>query len=393
MTTVSFPGLGIGEFTMSEVAFSIDFFGLLKNPIEIRWYGLLITIGIVLAILYALKRTKDEGISADDLLDMGIFTIIFGIIGARTYYVLTYGISNFVVKDSEGSLKLWDTFVSIIGIWNGGIAIYGALIAGGLTIYLVCRHKKINFLKAFDAISPAVMIGQILGRWGNFVNGEAYGYEVKAGDFLYTFRMGLIPNIESATKIHFFHPTFLYESLWNLIGFLLINWLYKKKKFDGQVFLMYATWYGFGRMFIEGLRTDSLYIGVFRISQIVGFCCFIGGAVLLFLGFKKAKKVALESADYEPVYKSFVKKSTSVNVARRGEDVADSSRETSTDKSESKSDSITEGKSESPENAGIQKSGNDAASPEENVPAAQVEDNGDTDNNAQREKDQNQNDE
>ncbi len=302
-TTVSFPGLGIGEFTMDKIAVSFSLFG---KDFEIRWYGILITIGIILAIAYAAWRAKQEKIKTDDLLDMGIFAIIFGVLGARTYYVLTYGISNFVVKNAEGKLKLWDTFVSIIGIWNGGIAIYGAIIGGGLAIYFVCRHKKINFLKAFDVAILGVMIGQIIGRWGNFVNGEAHGGVINSGSPLYWLRMGL----QSASgKMQYVHPTFFYESLWNLVGLVIIHFVYsKKKKFDGQIFLMYITWYGFGRMFIEGLRTDSLMVGVFRISQVVGFCCFVVGLGLLIRGFVVARRVACEGQEYEPVYKSFIKR-------------------------------------------------------------------------------------
>ena len=307
MTTVSFPGLGIGEFTMNKVAFAFTLFG---KPVEIRWYGIIITVGIILAILYAMMRAKQENISTDDLLDMGIFAIIFAIIGARAYYVLTYGISNFIVRDAEGGVKVWSSFVNIIAVWNGGIAIYGAIIAGALTIYLVCRHKKIKFTKAFDVVSPAVMIGQIIGRWGNFVNGEAHGSIVNSSSPLYFLRMGLLPNENSLTKMYYYHPTFLYESVWNLIGFLLINAFYKKKKFDGQVFLEYITWYGFGRMFIEGLRTDSLMIGVLRVSQLVGFACFIVGSALLIRGFILARRAECLTQDYEPVYKNFAKRVT-----------------------------------------------------------------------------------
>lgn len=316
MTTVSFPGIGIGEFTMNEIAFSFSVFG---NPVEVRWYGILITLGIILAIIYAARRAGDEGIILDDLLDMGIFAIISGIVGARIYYVLTYGLSNFIVREGVGDaarVNVWKTFVSLIGVWNGGIAIYGAIIGGALAVYLVCRRKKIKTPKALDAIAPAVMIGQILGRWGNFVNGEAYGYEVAESSLLYPFRMGVLPNIESSSVMHYFHPTFLYESLWNLAGFIIINLLYKKKKFDGQVFLMYITWYGFGRMLIEGLRTDSLYIGVFRISQVVGFCCFLAGAALILRGLIRAKKAAFEREEYEPVYPGF-KKRTDMNKSGR----------------------------------------------------------------------------
>lgn len=340
MTTVSFPGIGIGEFTMNEIAFAFSIFG---KPIEVRWYGILITTGMILAIIYAAKRAKDEGINLDNLLDMGIFAIIFGVIGARIYYVLTYGVSNFIVREGAGDamkVNIWKTFVSLIATWEGGLAIYGGVIGGAIAVYFVCRYKKIKFSKAVDAAAPAVMIGQILGRWGNFVNGEAYGYEVAEGSLLYPFRMGLLPNIDSATVMHYYHPTFFYESLWNLIGFLLINFLYKKKKFDGQVFLMYITWYGFGRMFIEGLRTDSLYIGVFRISQVIGFICFLTGGALIINGLIKAKKAACESASYEPVYPGFKKKTAAVkveNVKTEGEKTADAAEPTvETDKKDDK---------------------------------------------------------
>ena len=286
MINVSFPGLGIGSFELDPVAFTL--FG----GIQVRWYGIIITLGIILAFTYCSIRAKQEGVIFDDLLDIAIFTVIFGVIGARLYYVLT-------------SLDKYDSFYDMISIWNGGIAIYGALIAGGITILLVCKHKKIKFLKIFDAAAPGVMIGQFLGRWGNFFNGEAYGVEVAEGSPLYFIRMGLLPNIESSVRMHFFHPTFLYESVWNVIGFIIINACYKKKKFDGQIFLMYISWYGFGRMLIEGLRTDSLYVGVFRISQVVGFICFIVGSLLLTLNLLKARRAALTAKEYSAAYPKF----------------------------------------------------------------------------------------
>ncbi|MBQ8331816.1 MAG: prolipoprotein diacylglyceryl transferase [Clostridia bacterium] len=286
MVTVSFPGLGIDSFTLHSVAFTIPIFG----GIEVRFYGLIITLGIILAFTYCAYRSKQEGIIFDDLLDIALFTIIFAVIGARLYYVLT-------------SLDKYDSFGEVIAIWNGGLAIYGAIIAGALTILITCRIKKIQSLKMLDATAPAVMIGQILGRWGNFFNGEAYGSVVPENSPLYFLRMGLSPhNIEGVRGMAYVHPTFLYESLWNLLGFILIHFLYKKKKFDGQVLLMYVTWYGFGRMLIEGLRTDSLYVGVFRISQVLGFLCFIVGALLLILNLAKAHRAELTAKDYEPAY-------------------------------------------------------------------------------------------
>ena len=285
MVTISFPGLGIENFTVNPVAFTIPLFG----GLEVRWYGMIITLGIILAFSYCAYRAKQEGIVFDHLLDIAIFTIIFGVLGARIYYVLT-------------SLDKYDSFWEVFAIWEGGLAIYGGIIAGAITIWLVCRFKKIKTIKMLDATAPAVMIGQILGRWGNFFNGEAYGTELFEENPLYFILMGLIPNIESNTKMHYFHPTFLYESLWNLIGFILIHCLYKKKRFDGQIVLMYITWYGFGRMFIEGLRTDSLYVGVFRISQVIGFLCFAIGLLLLILNFVKARRAALTAEGYVPTY-------------------------------------------------------------------------------------------
>ena len=286
MITVAFPGLGIENFEVNPVAFT------LFNKIEVRWYGIIITLGIILAFSYCAFRAKQEKISFDNLLDIAIFTVIFGIVGARLYYVLT-------------SLDKYDSLYSMIAIWEGGLAIYGGLIAGALTIFLVCRYKKIKVIKMFDAVAPGVMIAQALGRWGNFFNGEAYGEEVIEGSFLYFVRMGLIPNIESRTKMFYFHPTFLYESLWNITGFILINALYKKKKFDGQIFYMYIAWYGFGRMLIEGLRTDSLYVGVFRISQVVGFICFVVGSLMLTLNLLKSRRARLTALDYDPAYPKF----------------------------------------------------------------------------------------
>lgn len=284
MVTISFPGLGIEPFTVNPVAFTIPIFG----GIEVRWYGLIITLGIILAFFYASYRAKQEGVSFDDLLDIALFTIPLSVVGARAYYVLT-------------SLDQYHSFWEAIDIRQGGIAIYGAVIAGACTVYGVCRYKKIPPLKMMDAAAPAVMIGQILGRWGNFFNGEAYGSKVLGG-ILYPFRMGLLPNLESRSTMYYFHPTFFYESLWNLIGFILIHCLYKKKKFDGQVVLMYITWYGFGRMFIEGLRTDSLFVGNFRISKVIGFLCFVIGSILLIVNLMKVHREKLAKQKYAPTY-------------------------------------------------------------------------------------------
>ena len=272
-TTVSFPGLGIGEFSVDRVAFEI--FG---KPVY--WYGVIIMLGIVAAFVHAIIRSKREGFTPDDVLDMGIFTVLFGVLGARLYYVLT------TLNEHE-----YKTLTDVFAVWEGGLAIYGGIIAGCTALVLTAVYKKINPLKVMDAVGPGVMLAQAIGRWGNFMNGEAFGYEVAEGSALYPFRMGLISDYtHTGNVMHFYHPTFLYESMWNIVGFVIICFLYRKKKFNGQIALMYFAWYGFGRMFIEGLRTDSLYVGPFRISQLVGAFCFLAGTALIVAGMILAKK-------------------------------------------------------------------------------------------------------
>ncbi len=297
MTTVSFPGLGIGEFTIDRLAFTIPIFG----GIKVYWYGILITLGIILAVCYAAFRAKQEGIIFDDLLDIVMFAVVFGIIGARVYYV---------IFSESGQFK---TFYDVIAIWNGGIAIYGAVIGGAAAIFATCKYKSrhpekktVKWQKMFDVAAPAVMIGQILGRWGNFFNAEAFGSTPSEDSILYVFRMGL--QKEGWSRMYYYQPTFLYESVWNLIGFLLINAFYKKKKYDGNVFLWYITWYGFGRMFIEGLREDSLYLGVFRVSQVLGFLLFVAGSIMLVYFGLKARRRVLAEGDYDSVYDKLLRR-------------------------------------------------------------------------------------
>lgn len=303
-TIVSFPGLGIAETELNKIAFTL--FGKL----EVRWYGLIITLGIMFAVAYVIFRGKrNEHVVMDDIIDIALLTVILGIIGARAYYVLT-------------TLDQYETFGEALAIWNGGLGIYGGIIGGCLGIVIMCYFKKISWRKLFDMAAPGVMIAQAMGRWGNFFNGEAYGYAITdttrffffnkeliltsgEGSFFKTFRMGL----DQWGITTYYHPTFLYESVWNVIGFILANVLYKHKRFHGQIALFYFTWYGFGRMFIEGFRTDSLYVpGTnVRISQLIGLVCFIGcGAALLVLTIltrKRERLLVLEDAAYEAAKK------------------------------------------------------------------------------------------
>ncbi|MBQ8175292.1 MAG: prolipoprotein diacylglyceryl transferase [Clostridia bacterium] len=271
VSTLSFPGLGIGEFNVNSVAFTV--FG-----VSVAWYGVIITCGIVLACLYVMYRAKQNAISTDDVLDLALIIVPVGIVCARLYYV--------VMKP-----ELYNSFFDVINLRQGGLAIYGGIIGGGLAAWLVARHKKIDILLLLDMLAPAVMIGQILGRWGNFMNAEAYG-----GVTDLPWRMG----IHTYGLVKYVHPTFLYESLWNLLGFILLNFLFKKKQYNGQIFFGYIVWYGLGRFFIEGLRADSLYLfgtGI-RTSQLVALLCVLaGGGMLIYRAIKDNIKKKTEVTD------------------------------------------------------------------------------------------------
>lgn len=271
---ISFPGLWGLEICIDPVMISI-------GGLKIYWYGFIIMLGIITAFFYALWRGKQERIQSDHIYDLAIYTVLFGVIGARLYYVLT--------TLGEQSYR---SFIDVIAIWNGGLAIYGAIIAGAATIIIYTRIKRIPTLRLLDAATPGVMIAQAIGRWGNFTNGEAYGslsrFEFFGSVFETNFennplRMAVQKVYEGGFAVNkgVFHPTFFYESVWNIIGFILIQFIYRKKKYNGQITLIYIGWYGLGRMFIEGLRTDSLTVGSIRISQLLALICFIACSTAL----------------------------------------------------------------------------------------------------------------
>ena len=304
-TIVSFPGLGIEETTLNKIAFTL--FGKL----DVRWYGLIITLGIAFAVAYVIFRgKKSEHVISDDIIDIALLTVVLGVIGARAYYVLT-------------TLDQYDTFGEAIAIWNGGLGIYGGIIGGCLGIVIMCYFKKISWRKLFDMAAPGVMIAQAMGRWGNFFNGEAYGYAIGDTTRFFFFNKELVLTSGERTIFHtlrmglnqwgittYYHPTFLYESVWNILGFVLANVIYKHKRFHGQIALFYFAWYGFGRMFIEGFRTDSLYVpGTnIRISQLLGLLCFIGAGVALLvltvLTRKRDPLLVIEDAAYQAAKKA-----------------------------------------------------------------------------------------
>lgn len=285
MTQISFPGLGIDTFEVDSAAFTIG------DSFSVYWYGIIITCGIILAFMYTYFRAKNERINTDCLVDVALWAVIFGIVGARLYYVLT-SLDKFVPEP----FNLWEFIKNVFNLRSGGLAIYGGIICGALGIIIAAKIKRVNALRLIDAVSPGVMLAQTVGRLGNFVNGEAHGGIVSSDHPLYFLRMGLYPNEDSLTDMVYYHPTFLYESVWNLAGFVLINIFYKKKKFNGQILCAYLSWYGFGRMFIEGLRTDSLYVGSFRISQVVGLLCFVIFGGLFIGGMIYSKRFSKEGA-------------------------------------------------------------------------------------------------
>ena len=258
--TIAFPGLGIGAFTI-PTAFS--FFGF-----TIHWYGVIIALGILLAYLFAKKKAKSREISNDSILDVILWGLPSAIICARIYYVI------FSWEDYRSN------FLDVFKIWEGGIAIYGAVIGACASTLIYCRVKKISVGKMFDIGAFGLLIGQMIGRWGNFVNAEAFGKATSTA----LFRMNLV---DWGITVH---PTFLYESAWNLLLFIIINLLEKYQKFNGEIFLWYVTGYGLGRFFIEGMRADSLMLGSMRVSQVLAAICFVAGVGFIIYFRLKNKK-------------------------------------------------------------------------------------------------------
>lgn len=241
--TVSFPGFGIGEFTIDPTAFKIT------DNITIEWYAIIICVGILTAYFVCDRLTKRFSIKSDDLLDAMLIGLPAGFVGARLWYIL-------------GDLGSFHSFMDVISVWNGGLAIYGGIFASCLAVFFVCRHKKISFLSLLDLMAIGFLIGQIIGRWGNFANVEVFGVQTDL-----PWRMGVGVN----TIAEYVHPLFLYESLWNLVGLLLIFGYMDSRKFKGELFLWYTAWYGIGRAWMEPLRDSSYNLHIFglRINMVL----------------------------------------------------------------------------------------------------------------------------
>ena len=271
-SVISFPFL---HLTLNPPA-SFTVFGK-----EIYFYGVIIAFAFLLGVLWCSRNCKRFGIREDDVYDAFIWLLPFSIIGARLYFVLFQ----------------WDYYLAhpaeIIAVWEGGLAIYGGVIAGALVLLFVSRKKKIPFGAMVDLFIVACVLGQAIGRWGNFMNREAFGAETDV-----FCKMGLTNPLGTTIYVH---PTFLYESLWNFALYIFFNVLLRcgKRKYDGQFIYIYCLWYGLGRAWIEGLRTDSLYVGHtgIRVSQVLSAVLVLFGALMLILNRKKNNSSKEESVD------------------------------------------------------------------------------------------------
>ncbi len=286
---IEFPALD-WHLPISDTLLQFDLFG---NTITLKWYGVMIAFGFLLAVIYGLRRAPQFGINPDKLIDVALVCTIAGFIGARLYYV-------FFSSNVQDYLQ---NPISILYIWEGGIGIYGGIIAAFLTGLLMCRLCKVDTLAAFDLASLGFLIGQGVGRWGNFFNQEAFGGNTTlpwgmTGDII---KAG-VNGIDYDTDLPV-HPTFLYESLWCLAGLILLHIISKRAyKFRGQIFCGYIIWYGIGRFFIEALRTDSLMMGTIRISQFVAIIAVVGGLVLGYILQRRTKALPKSLVDEdEPI--------------------------------------------------------------------------------------------
>ena len=276
---LEFPGLGL-SIPVNPVAFTI-------GGLTVRWYGIIIAVGMVVGILLAYHFSKKAGITEDDILDVGLLAVIFGVIGARIYYVVF----------------AWDEFsadpMKIFRVWEGGLAIYGGIIAGLITALVVCKKKKIPLRPVTDVMVIGVIAGQAIGRWGNFMNHEAFGSNTtlpwgmtseRIQAYLTRNQAALAAQGITVDPSVPVHPCFLYESLWCFLGLALLIVLFKHRRFDGETAVAYIGWYGFGRGVIEGLRTDSLMWGPVRVSQVLGFACAVVALGLIIYARIRIKK-------------------------------------------------------------------------------------------------------
>ena len=286
MNTVEFLGF---TFNLNPIAFTLP----IGDGWAIYWYGILIAAGFLLAFLYGMKRAPLLNINTDRLVDGVIITTPLAILGARAYYLLFYCPEDF--------------FTSFFNIHDGGLAIYGGIIGAVIGAIISSKTRKLNFVDCLDLIAPSMFIGQAIGRWGNFFNQEAFGTNTElpwgmfsmgsSGTYEHILAMG---NTELDPTLPV-HPCFLYEFLLCAIGFLILNYVIKRRKFRGQLALIYGMWYGLGRFLIEGIRTDSLMIGSLRVSQLLSALAVVICLVVYILIIRGKKKVN-EEENYQSVF-------------------------------------------------------------------------------------------
>lgn len=352
MDTVAVKFAGIAkEFTVTK---TLDL-----GFVSVRWYGAIIAFGFLLAVLFGGRIAYKWKINLDKMIDVLLFGTIGGILGARLYYVF-FRWDYYSIHPSE-----------IFKIWEGGLAIYGGIIGGILCAFIVCKIEKINFLNLLDMASMSLLIGQGIGRWGNYANQEAFGdityknwgmMSDTVADYIANnaayYHLENVDNVKQyiADNDLYVHPTFFYESVWCLLGFLVLFIILKKcRKFSGQLFLTYGVWYGLERAIVEGLRSDSLYIGSsnLRVSQLLSIilvaACFIP-LVTLFIKYSRHPK-PIEGIDYFPpktekeleeerkkAEKKAMRKKAKSTVIRNGKLVSDKSAEKENDKTKEKSE-------------------------------------------------------
>lgn len=331
MNIVEFPGLGL--------SIPVDPVAIHLGPISIYWYGIIIAVSFILAVFLAMRYSRKVGIEEESVIDLVLFAAPVAIICARIYYVILS----------------WDKYkndpAEIYKIWHGGLAIYGAVIGALVVAYFFAKSKKIAPFKLFDFGVPYLVLAQAIGRWGNFVNQEAFGVNTSlpwgmTGDKIKAMLADLQMQGMNVNPQLPVHPTFLYESLWDLAVFFTLVWYRKRKKLDGEVFFLYMILYGIGRFGIESLRTDSLMLGNLRASMGLAFLFAVGFAIAFFVRRKKAGDAAVESAEagsseYGAILKHIKEEDTQAETgepdpADQGEDSGENGVSTENDAKEEK---------------------------------------------------------
>ena len=280
---IAFPGIGIDKISIDNIAFTI-------GGVSIAWYGIIIAFGMILAIIFGMSKMKKYGLDPDRAIDVIIGGVIGGVVGARIYYV--------AMNWSEYSKDIKSIFYTR----NGGLAIYGGVIGAIIIGAIMCKIRKVKLLPLLDLAGMGFLIGQGIGRWGNFVNQEAFGTntdlpwgmtggKIQQWIILNSSSISSPQSVIEMSAEKAVHPCFLYESIWCLIGFVILYLISRHRKYDGQIFLLYVFWYGLGRAFIEGLRTDSLMLGNIRVSQMLAIISSAAALILLFVIGSKVKRM------------------------------------------------------------------------------------------------------